>query len=108
MVARQILRPRQAEAQNCGLEAFHSPIDLSLSGAALASSGLRPHRVVMAIHKPQDDETRIYSPEDMQKLVSYLWEKRGQTTAQSALLYVGLGAFAGLTPAEDSSLDCAG
>jgi integrase len=59
----------------------------------------------MAIHKPQDDETRIYSPEDMQKLVSYLWEKRGQTTAQSALLYVVLGAFAGLRPAEATSLD---
>jgi len=59
----------------------------------------------MAIDKPQGDETRIYSPEDMQKLVSFLWEKRSETTVQSALLYVLLGAFAGLRPAEASSLD---
>ncbi len=59
----------------------------------------------MVLRKPQDDELAIYSPEDMQKLVSYLWEKRSETTAQSALLYVLLGAFAGLRPAEASSLD---
>jgi len=59
----------------------------------------------MAIDKPQGDETTIYSPEDMQKLVSFLREKRSETTAQSALLYVLLGAFAGLRPAEASSLE---
>jgi len=59
----------------------------------------------MAIDKPQAEETTIYSPEDMQKLVSFLWEKRGETTVQSALLYVLLGAFAGLRPAEAASLD---
>ena len=59
----------------------------------------------MVLRKPQGDESAIYSPEDMQKLVSYLWEKRSGTTAQSALLYVLLGAFAGLRPAEASSLD---
>jgi integrase len=72
---------------------------------ALATCGFRPHRVVMVIHKPLGDDRTIYSPEEIQKLVSYLWEKRGQTTAQSALLYVVLGAFAGLRPAEASSLD---
>jgi integrase len=59
----------------------------------------------MANDKPQGEETTIYSPEDTQKLVSYLWEIRGQTAAQSALFYVVLGAFAGLRPAEASSLD---
>jgi len=59
----------------------------------------------MVINKPQVNEPTIYSPEDMQKLLSFLWEKRSETTAQSTLLYVLLGAFAGLRPAEASSLD---
>lgn len=60
---------------------------------------------MMVLRNPHGDEPAIYSPEDIQKLVSFLWEKRSETTAQSALLYVLLGAFAGLRPAEASSLD---
>ena len=59
----------------------------------------------MVPHKPLGDGTTIYSPEDIQNLLCFLWEKRSETTAQSALLYVLLGAFAGLRPAEASSLD---
>lgn len=50
-------------------------------------------------------EAAIYSPENMQRLVSVLWNSRDVPKTQSALLYVVLGAFAGLRPAEAVALE---
>jgi len=63
--------------------------------------------------KPETDAVAVYSPESMQRLVRYLWNSRNEPKAQSALLYVVLGAFAGLRPAESvalewKSVDCTG
>jgi integrase len=52
-----------------------------------------------------DHEAAIYSPESLQRLASILWNSREETKAQSVLLYVVLGAFAGLRPAEAVALE---
>jgi integrase len=51
------------------------------------------------------NEAEIYSPQNLQRLVSVLWNSREETTIQSVLLYVVLGAFAGLRPAEAVELE---
>jgi integrase len=51
------------------------------------------------------EEAAIYSPENLQRLVSILWNSREESTILSALLYVALGAFAGLRPAEAVALE---
>ena len=50
-------------------------------------------------------EASIYSPEKLQRLVSVLWNSREEPKTLSALLYVALGAFAGLRPAEAVALE---
>ena len=50
-------------------------------------------------------EAAIYSPEKLQRLVSVLWNGREEPKTLSALLYVVLGAFAGLRPAEAVALE---
>jgi integrase len=50
-------------------------------------------------------EAAVYLPENLQRLISVLWNSRDETKPQSALLYVVLGAFAGLRPAEAVALE---
>src|SRR5271156_5994325 len=50
-------------------------------------------------------EATIYTPEKLQRLVSVLWNSREEPKTLSALLYVVLGAFAGLRPAEAVALE---
>jgi integrase len=52
-----------------------------------------------------NEEAAIYSPENLQRLVSVLWNSREESSSLSALLYVALGAFAGLRPAEAAALE---
>ena len=59
----------------------------------------------MPNEKNEVAEAAIYSPEKLQRLVSVLWNSRDEPKAQSALLYVVLGAFAGLRPAEAVALE---
>ena len=47
----------------------------------------------------------IYSPENMQRLISILWNSREEPKTLSTLFYVVLGAFAGLRPAEAVALE---
>ena len=47
----------------------------------------------------------IYAPEVLQRLVSVLWNSREEPETLSVLLYVTLGAFAGLQPAEATALE---
>jgi len=47
-----------------------------------------------------DVAAAIYAPEKLQRLVSILWNSRDEPKSFSVLLYVVLGAFAGLRPAE--------
>jgi integrase len=51
------------------------------------------------------DHAAIYSPESLQRLASVLWNSREEARVQSVLLYVVLGAFAGLRPAEAVELE---
>jgi integrase len=53
----------------------------------------------------EDDKAAIYSPESLQRLASVLWNSREESKIQSVLLYVVLGAFAGLRPAEAVALE---
>ncbi|HEY0256445.1 MAG TPA: hypothetical protein VGC39_03300 [Candidatus Methylacidiphilales bacterium] len=50
-------------------------------------------------------EVAIYSPESLQRLASVLWNSREEPPTLSVLLYVVLGAFAGLRPAEAVALE---
>jgi integrase len=50
-------------------------------------------------------EAAIYTPEKLQRLASVLWNSREEPKTLSALLYVVLGAFAGLRPAEAVALE---
>ena len=50
-------------------------------------------------------EAAVYSPESLQRLTSILWNSREVPPTLSALLYVALGAFAGLRPAEAVALE---
>jgi integrase len=59
----------------------------------------------MPHQKSEVAEAAIYSPENLQRLVSVLWNSRDEPKTQSALLYVVLGAFAGLRPAEAVALE---
>lgn len=52
-----------------------------------------------------NNEAAIYSPETLQRLLSVLWNSRDEPPIQSVLLYVVLGAFAGLRPAEAVGLE---
>jgi integrase len=52
-----------------------------------------------------NEKAAIYSPENLQRLVSVLWNSREESATLSALLYVALGAFAGLRPAEAVALE---
>jgi integrase len=54
---------------------------------------------------PQGDESAIYSPESMQRLMAHLWNIRHIPQAGSVLLYGALGGFAGLRPPEAVELD---
>jgi len=47
----------------------------------------------------------IYLPEKLQRLLSVLWNSKEEPKTESALLYVVLGAFAGLRPAEAVALE---
>ena len=51
------------------------------------------------------DSLTTYRPENLQRLLSVLWNSREEPEAQSVLLYVVLGAFAGLRPAEAIALE---
>jgi integrase len=55
--------------------------------------------------KSEIAEAATYSPENLQRLLSVLWNSRDEPKTQSALLYVVLGAFAGLRPAEAVALE---
>ena len=59
----------------------------------------------MSNKNAKEDEPAVYSPESLQRLSSVLWNSRDETTTQTALLYVVLGAFAGLRPAEAVTLE---
>src|ERR1700679_4294503 len=59
----------------------------------------------MSNENAKANEADIYSPENLQRLVSVLWNSRDEATIQSVLLYVVLGAFAGLRPAEAVGLE---
>jgi integrase len=59
----------------------------------------------MSNKNAQEDEPAVYSPESLQRLASVLWNSRDVPTSQSTLLYVVLGAFAGLRPAEAVMLE---
>jgi integrase len=59
----------------------------------------------MSNQKSEDDKAAIYSPESLQRLASVLWNSRDEAKIQSVLLYVVLGAFAGLRPAEAVGLE---
>jgi integrase len=50
-------------------------------------------------------EVAVYSPESLQRLASVLWNSREEPPTLSVLLYVVLGAFAGLRPAEAVALE---
>jgi integrase len=50
-------------------------------------------------------EAAIYPPEKLRRLASVLWNSREEPKTLSALLYVALGAFAGLRPAEAVALE---
>jgi integrase len=59
----------------------------------------------MSNQKSEINYAAIYSPESLQRLVSILWNSREEPAIQSVLLYVVLGAFAGLRPAEAVALE---
>jgi len=59
----------------------------------------------MPNEKTEVAEAAIYPPEKLQRLVSVLWNSRDEPKTLSALLYVVLGAFAGLRPAEAVALE---
>lgn len=79
------------------------------SKAASISAGLRPSELA-ALKWPRAIPKRllkvtIYSPAQVRKLATLLWKKREDPTAESAMLFVVLGAFAGLRPTEIVGLD---
>jgi len=49
--------------------------------------------------------TAVYAPENLQRLLSVLWNSKDESKTQSVLMYVVLGAFAGLRPAEAVALE---
>jgi integrase len=51
------------------------------------------------------DAFPTYSPENLQRLLSILWNSRDEPKSESVLMYVVLGAFAGLRPAETTALE---
>jgi len=51
------------------------------------------------------DAFPTYSPENLQRLLSILWNSRDEPKSESVLMYVVLGAFAGLRPAEATALE---
>lgn len=57
--------------------------------------------------EPKTDAAQpaIYTPENLHRLISVLWNSREEPKTLSALLYVVLGAFAGLRPAEATALE---
>jgi integrase len=55
--------------------------------------------------KTEISDRAIYSPESLQRLASILWNSREEPAIQSVLVYVILGAFAGLRPAEAVALE---
>ena len=59
----------------------------------------------MPDQKTETGDAAIYPPESLQRLVSILWNSREEPAVQSVLLYVVLGAFAGLRPAEAVALE---
>jgi len=59
----------------------------------------------MPNEKPLVTEPAIYSPENLQRLVSVLWNSHDEPKTLSALFYVVFGAFAGLRPAEAVALE---
>ncbi len=59
----------------------------------------------MPNEKSEIAEPAVYSPENMQRLLSVLWNSREEPKIQSVLMYVVLGAFAGLRPAEAVALE---
>jgi len=59
----------------------------------------------MPIEKVEIAGTAVYAPESLQRLLSVLWNSKDEPKAQSVLMYVVLGAFAGLRPAEATALE---
>jgi integrase len=59
----------------------------------------------MPITKPVPRKAVIYSPADVKKIVTFLKKKGDEPKAKAALLYVAIGAFAGLRPVEVIGLD---
>jgi integrase len=55
--------------------------------------------------KAEISHAAIYPPESLQRLISILWNSREEPAIQSVMLYVVLGAFAGLRPAEAVALE---
>ena len=63
------------------------------------------NKVKLTTNAPVADDSPIYSPESLQKLVHHLWNDRKLPKAESALLYTVLGAFAGMRPKEALELE---
>jgi len=59
----------------------------------------------MPIEKVEPVQTTVYAPENLQRLLSVLWNSKEEPKTQSVLMYVVLGAFAGLRPAETTALE---
>ncbi len=55
--------------------------------------------------KTEAEGVAVYAPENLQRLLSVLWNSKEEPKTQSVLLYVVLGAFAGLRPAEAVALE---
>jgi integrase len=59
----------------------------------------------MSDQKTEVEGVAVYTPENLQRLLSILWNSKEEPRIQSVLMYVVLGAFAGLRPAEATALE---
>jgi integrase len=97
------------EMENMSLESYGGSGGISSLRCGLFHSRLikpfAPELSTMLNQKAAVAEAATYSPEKLQRLVSVLWNSREEPRTLSALLYVVLGAFAGLRPAEAVALE---
>jgi integrase len=59
----------------------------------------------MPDQKTAAEGVAIYTPENLHRLISIMWNSKEEPKTQSVLMYVVLGAFAGLRPAEATALE---